>query len=235
MNSAAVKAAPAVDALGVCKRYTIGRAVLPVLRGVDLSVAPGEAVAVIGASGAGKSTLLHILGALDTPDSGAVRLFGEDIAGMGQSRRARIRASVIGFVFQSYHLLPEMDVLENVALPTMALPFTSRLRARRRAAAAELLERVGLADRIGHTPRELSGGEQQRVAIARALVNEPSVVLADEPTGNLDDETGAHVLSCLFGLARGRGRTLIVVTHSEKVAAACDRRVRLAEGRMHPA
>jgi len=236
MNSAsAARAVPAVEASGVHKSYAMARGMLTVLRGADLSVAPGETVAVLGASGAGKSTLLHILGALDSPDSGSVRLFGEDVSGMGQGRRARIRASVIGFVFQSYHLLPEMDVIENVALPAMALPFASRTRAKRRAAAAELLERVGLGDRTGHTPLELSGGEQQRVAIARALINDPSVILADEPTGNLDDETGAQVLSCLFGMARARERTLIVVTHSEKVAAACDRRVRLAEGCIHPA
>jgi lipoprotein-releasing system ATP-binding protein len=223
---------PVIEAVGVRKLYTIGRNVLEVLRGVELVVAPGESVAIVGASGAGKTTLLHILGALDHPESGVVRIRGEDTGRMSQRRRAQVRASVVGFVFQSYHLLPEMDVTENVLLPSMALPAWMRPRRSRRAWAAELLDRVGLGDRMDHTPYELSGGEQQRVAIARALMNDPAIILADEPTGNLDDRTGAQVLRCLFDLAKGSGRTMVVVTHSDRVASMCDRRLRLTEGRL---
>ncbi|MBM4149801.1 MAG: ABC transporter ATP-binding protein [Lentisphaerae bacterium] len=221
-----------VEAGGLTKRYEMGRKTIEVLRGASLSVRRGEALAVIGASGAGKSTLLHILGALDHPDEGWVRIGGELVGTLSSRRRAAIRAGVIGFVFQSYHLMPEMDVTENVMLPSMAFNGGLRWKAARRRA-AELLEQVGLGGRANHMPFELSGGEQQRVALARALMNDPEVILADEPTGNLDDETGGAVLENLFMLSRDRGRALIVVTHSETVAASCHRRTRLADGVLH--
>ncbi|MFC1498428.1 ABC transporter ATP-binding protein, partial [Verrucomicrobiota bacterium] len=219
---------PLVKAENIHKTYMIGRTSVPVLKGASIEVQPGEAVAVVGISGAGKSTLLHILGGLDKPDGlneeeqGTVLVMGENIYNAAPERRTRIRAAQIGFVFQSYHLLPEMDVLENVMLPAMALGKFARsslspLGPRKRA--LELLTAVGLADRADHTPMELSGGEQQRVALARALMNDPQVVLADEPTGNLDDGTGQQVLDCLFSLTKKRKHTLIIVTHNEKIAA----------------
>lgn len=220
----------AISAVGIQKSYLLGKTRISVLKGVDVEVMRGTSLAILGASGAGKSTLLHILGALDTPDSGTVSIFGEKVSEMGQNRRAYIRATVIGFVFQSYNLLPEMDVLENVVLPSLALPFSSRIRTNARKRALSLIEQVGLADRANHTPPELSGGEQQRVAIARALMNDPSIILADEPTGNLDDETGSQVLGYLFDLSKAMGRTLVIVTHSEKVASRCDKQIKLCEG-----
>lgn len=226
--------AAVIRAENLHKRYVIGRHTIDVLRGAALEVEAGESISVVGISGAGKSTLLHILGGLDGPDAGRVKMDGDDLYALSRARRTEVRAAKIGFVFQSYHLLPEMDVLENVLLPAMALRGVFSYAAARRRA-AELLDHVGLADRAVHTPKELSGGEQQRVALARALMNEPQVVLADEPTGNLDDGTGGQVLDALFALTRKRGHTLILVTHDEKIAWACDRRLRLAEGRLNPA
>jgi predicted ABC-type transport system involved in lysophospholipase L1 biosynthesis ATPase subunit len=219
-----------VEAIGVRKSYTVGRNTIAVLRGADLAVAPGETVAIVGKSGAGKSTLLHLLGGLDHPDAGEVRVEGRDLRAMTRRELALLRAGGLGFVFQSYHLLPEMDVLENVMLPALALRGAWRAGKRARARAESLLEAVGLTQRATHTPMELSGGEQQRVALARALMNEPRIVLADEPTGNLDEATGHQVLDLLFRLVREKRRTLIVVTHNEHVAAACHRTLKLTDG-----
>lgn len=217
------------------KTYHLGKVVIEVLRDTALTVEEGESVAIIGASGAGKSTLLHILGGLDRPDSGQVMVGRQDVYGMHATRRTQLRATDIGFVFQSYHLLPEMDLLENVVLPAMALPAWLHDASRARNRAHELLGAVGLADRARHRPMELSGGEQQRAALARALMNSPRLVLADEPTGNLDDATGDRVLDLLLALTRGKGHTLIMVTHNRRVAERCDRVLQLADGGIHTA
>jgi len=216
----------------LAKTYVMPHKTVDVLRGATLRVERGESVAVIGVSGAGKSTLLHVLGGLDRPLDGRVLLENEDLYGLTEARRAAVRARRIGFVFQSYHLLPEMTVLENVFLPALVRGGGRQGRREIRRRARDLLERVGLANRAAHMPLELSGGEQQRVALARALMNDPELVLADEPTGNLDDATGGRVLDYLFGLIRERGRTLVMVTHNHPVAAACDRVLRLEEGRL---
>ena len=206
----------ALVTIDVRKRFKIpGQKPIEVLRGVNLAVRPGEKVAIIGRSGAGKSTLLNILGGLEKPTSGTVT-----------------RPENIGFVFQSYHLMPELTVLENVLLPTMAKRFSGRalLPGASRRHAEELLAKVGLADRMHHLPAELSGGEMQRVALARALVTEPDIVLADEPTGNLDALTGAEILKILADLSAGRSVALVMVTHSPEAAAICDRVLTLSEG-----
>jgi lipoprotein-releasing system ATP-binding protein len=212
------------------KNYSIGKTSLHILKGAALEVAEGERVAIVGLSGAGKSTLLHILGGLDDPDRGSVMVNGQDVYKMSETRRTAIRSTTIGFVFQSYHLLPEMDVVENVVLPAMARMklFSPIIVARARA--MELLSVVGLEDRAGHRPMELSGGEQQRVALARALINDPRLVLADEPTGNLDAATGAQVLDSLFSLTKNRDRALVLVTHNDVIAKTCDRVLRLKDG-----
>ena len=216
-----------IEAKNLHKRYCLKKHEIEVLRGAELAVAGGESVAVVGRSGAGKSTLLHILGGIDCPDegSGAVEIAGVDIYAVSAARRTRLRAEKIGFVFQSYHLLKEMDVLENVLLPAMAIGDRDA-----KGRAMELLDEVGVADRVRHTPLELSGGEQQRVAIARAMINNPQVVLADEPTGNLDEETGHTVLEMLSRLTRERGNSLLMVTHNAAVAGACDRTLFLRDG-----
>ena len=221
---------PMIRVENIHKTYVVKKASLHVLKGVSFNVNPGEAVAVIGRSGAGKSTLLHIIGGLEKPEEGRVVFKGEDLYKATARRRTRIRATQIGFVFQSYHLFPEMDVLENVMLPAMAIGsfVSSALGPGRRA--LELLDLVGLANRADHTPMELSGGEQQRVALARALMNAPEVILADEPTGNLDEATGSQVLNYLFSLTKKRGLTLLLVTHNEKLAQSCDRILRLTDG-----
>ncbi len=219
-----------LEARNIHKTYQRRVGELRVLQGVALNVEAGEAVAIQGPSGAGKSTLLHILGGLDHPDRGSVWYKDQNLYALAERARARIRAREIGLVFQSYHLLPEMEVLENVLLPARALtPWRAPPAAAQRRA-MELLEIVGLAARSDHTPLELSGGEQQRVALARAMMNDPPLVLADEPTGNLDETTGRQILDALFALTRDRGHTLIVVTHDPRVAARCDRRLRLLEG-----
>ncbi|MFA5043144.1 MAG: ABC transporter ATP-binding protein [Kiritimatiellia bacterium] len=208
------------------KTYMLGRSAIPVLRDVSLAVRAGEVVSIIGASGSGKSTLLHILGALDQPSDGTVKFQGRDLYALSAVQRTVVRSRQIGFVFQFYHLLPELDVLENVMLPALSRNAPSGMRDR----AQSLLEAVGLAGRANHLPMELSGGEQQRAALARALMNQPDLVLADEPTGNLDSVTGAQVLEFLFALARGEGRTLILVTHNIAVARLCDRVLELKDG-----
>ncbi|NQT91706.1 MAG: ABC transporter ATP-binding protein, partial [Lentisphaerae bacterium] len=189
-------------------------------------------VAVVGASGAGKSTLLHVLGGLDRPDRGRVVLDGGDLYEMSAGRCTEVRGTRIGFVFQSYHLLPEMDVLENVMLPALARARWVPRYAAVREEAGRLLEAVGLKDRAIHRPMELSGGEQQRVALARALMNDPDLVLADEPTGNLDHDTGRQVLDMLFSLAREKNRSLVLVTHDVALAASCDRVLHLVDGKL---
>jgi lipoprotein-releasing system ATP-binding protein len=218
---------PFLVASDLHKSYALNRRQLEVLRGVSLRVMRGEFVALRGASGAGKSTLLHLLGGLDTPDRGTVSLDGRALADYGDAELCRIRNLQIGFIFQAYHLFPELDALENVSLAArMARTGVTVAAARAR----DLLQRVGLGERLNHRPGELSGGEQQRVAIARALVNEPSLILADEPTGNLDSRTGEEILQLLCDLRRERDATLIIATHDARVAAAAPRVVELADG-----
>ncbi len=220
-----------IEASGLWKSYQMQHARIEVLQGAGLTVAAGEVVAVVGRNGAGKSTLLHILGGLDCPEQGQVKLAGHDLYTLPPSRRCRLRSELLGFVFQSYHLLPELDVVENVMLPGMALArHGTRPELRRRA--VDLLTRVGLGERTAHMPQELSGGEQQRAAIARALLTGPQIILADEPTGNLDAQTGDSVLDSLFALARERGHALVMVTHSHAVAGRCDRTLLLEEGQL---
>lgn len=215
-------------AVNLHKTYTLHRKQINVLRGANLSTVPGESVAIIGRSGSGKSTLMHVLGGLDKPAQGQVLIAGHDLYKLSARRRTRLCAAQIGFVFQAYHLLPEMDITENVMLPAMALGKLSRKEMRLRAEA--LLERVGLKDRLNHTPQELSGGEQQRAAIARALMNEPPLILADEPTGNLDATTGDAVLDLLFELTKERNTVLVMVTHNPETAARCSRTLVLTDG-----
>jgi lipoprotein-releasing system ATP-binding protein len=222
-------------AVGLEKSYQKGKLQVPVLRGVDLEAERGEFVAIVGASGSGKSTLLHVLGLLDVPDAGEVWLDGQRIDRLSERPRDRLRNRTFGFIFQFYHLLPELSALENVMAPLFIRHgLVSYLRHRHalRAEAATMLERVGLGHRLEHRPSELSGGEMQRAAIARALAAAPEILLADEPTGNLDAGTGQDVLELLRDLNRERGLTMMMVTHDPNVAQQADRVVRLVEGRM---
>jgi ABC-type lipoprotein export system ATPase subunit len=221
-----------LEAQDVHKSYRMGQTQVRVLKGVNLKIRAGEFTAVIGASGSGKSTLLHILGALDRTDKGTVRFRGNDLAAQSGRRLNRFRNRTVGFVFQFYHLLDELNVLENVLLPKMAgKSFIGWLMCRRAAKnrAKELLGQFGLSQRIRHKPYQLSGGERQRVAIARALMNEPEILLADEPTGNLDSKTGNGILEVLERL-NGSGQTIVIVTHDERIAARAGRVIRLADG-----
>ncbi|MDD3276652.1 MAG: ABC transporter ATP-binding protein, partial [Kiritimatiellales bacterium] len=210
------------------KTYHIGKRSVEVLHGVSLTINRGETVSIMGASGAGKSTLMHILGGLDRPDAGEVFFEDTSLVTMSPARRTAFRAKRCGFIFQSYHLLPELDVRQNVILPSMAVGGGRNVKAR----AEELLEKVGLTGRMDHRPMELSGGEQQRVAIARALMNDPDLILADEPTGNLDSHTGENILNNLFDLAQSANRTLIIVTHNDEVARRCQRELILKDGKL---
>ena len=221
-------AAPLISARAVHKTYQLGKRSLEVLRGVDLDLERGGFVALRGASGAGKSTLLHLLGGLDTPTQGEVRMSGAPLSDLSRLELARLRNRRVGFIFQSYHLLPELDALENVCLPArMARLSPDEAESRGR----ELLRRVGLAERIEHRPYELSGGEQQRVAIARALINQPELILADEPTGNLDSHTGQEIIELLCALRQERQTTLVIATHDAGVAARAPRVLELTDGR----
>jgi putative ABC transport system ATP-binding protein len=214
-----------VQALG--KSVPNGSTGLTILDDVSFDVYAGEAVAIVGVSGSGKSTLLGLLAGLDTPTAGQVRIDGHDLFSLSEDGRAAFRARMLGFVFQSFQLLPAMTALENVMLP---LELGAHREARK--AAAVMLERVGLSERLHHYPKQLSGGEQQRVAIARAFVTRPALLLADEPTGNLDAATGKHVADLMFELNRERGTTLVLVTHDEALSARCNRILRLAGGRL---
>ena len=216
-------------ARGLTKRVSLPDRELTILEDVSFSIADADAVAIVGASGSGKSTLLSLLAGLDTPSSGDVELGGRSLGGLDEDGRARLRGELVGFVFQSFQLLPSLTALENVMLP---LELAGRADAETEA--RSILGRVGLGDRLGHYPRQLSGGEQQRVAIARAFVTRPKVLFADEPTGNLDTTTGVQVADLLFGLNRDAGTTLVLVTHDERLAARCHRVIRLAGGRMVP-
>jgi lipoprotein-releasing system ATP-binding protein len=218
-----------IEARALRKIYKNGAKELEVLKGIDLKVGRSEVLAVLGPSGAGKSTLLHLLGGLDSPTAGEVMIDGADIYALGDRERARIRNRKIGFVFQFYHLLPEFDALENVMLPLLIKGGDGRdLRER----AAGLLRSVGLGERMSHKPGQLSGGEQQRVAIARALINEPELLLCDEPTGNLDSESGENIIELLWELNKSRKMTLIIVTHDAQIAKAAQRVLHIRDGKI---
>jgi lipoprotein-releasing system ATP-binding protein len=223
---------PLIEARGVDKSYVVGTTRLPVLRQLDLVVEPGEMIAVVGASGVGKSTLLHVLGGLDAIDGGLVRISDVDLATMKPAELTAYRNTHVGFVFQFHHLLPEFSALENAEMP---IRIARRSPAEARAMASALLGRVGLAERLDHRPSMLSGGEQQRVAVARALVMQPALVLADEPTGDLDETTGDALHDLFREMHRERGLTSVIATHNPRLAASCDRILRLEAGRLVPA
>jgi putative ABC transport system ATP-binding protein len=217
-----------IELVEVTKVYDMGAELVHALRGVDLAIERGEYVAIMGSSGSGKSTLMNLLGCLDTPTSGSYRLNGEEVRGRSDQELARIRNREIGFVFQTFNLLPRTDALHNVELP---LVYAGMPRRERRERAAEALAMVGLADRMTHQPNELSGGQRQRVAIARALVNQPSILLADEPTGNLDTTTSTEIMA-LFDRLATAGNTVILVTHEPDIAEHAGRRIVLRDGRV---
>jgi ABC-type lipoprotein export system ATPase subunit len=216
-----------LSARGLKKTYAIGKRTLEVLRGVDVEISRGDFLALRGASGAGKSTLLHLIGGLDTPNAGEIFFAGENLSRFSERRLTDFRNRRVGFVFQSYHLLPELTALENVCLPGRIARLSAGAVTQR---ATELLARVGLAERVDHKPSELSGGEQQRVAIARALINEPILLLADEPTGNLDSHTGSEIMELLKSLRTEKQTTLVIATHDSKVAALAPRVIELVDG-----
>jgi lipoprotein-releasing system ATP-binding protein len=223
---------PFLTANAVEKSYDVGTSRLPVLKGLDVTLEKGEMVAVVGASGVGKSTLLHVLGGLDAADAGTVRLGDTDLTALSDAEVVAFRNRNVGFVFQFHHLLPEFTALENAEMPMRIARWGA---AERRARAEELLTRVGLGGRLEHRPGMLSGGEQQRVAIARALVMHPAILLADEPTGDLDEHTAETLHELLREMHKERGLTSLIATHNPKLAAACDRVLRLADGRLAPA
>jgi lipoprotein-releasing system ATP-binding protein len=223
---------PFIEVTSLNKRYRVGAADIHVLRDLQLTVEAGEMVAIVGASGVGKSTLLHLLGGLDRADSGRVVVDGRDLAALGDDELVAFRNAKVGFVFQFHHLLPEFSALENAEMP---MRIARRGIPDARAAAAALLSRVGLAERLGHRPSMLSGGEQQRVAVARALVMRPALVLADEPTGDLDEATGDTLHALFREMHREQGLTSVIATHNPRLAALCDRVLRLEAGALVPA
>jgi lipoprotein-releasing system ATP-binding protein len=218
-----------LSARGLKKTYIMGKRSLEVLRGVDIEIARGDFVALRGASGTGKSTLLHLLGGLDTPNAGEIFFDGQNVSHFSDSELTHFRNRRVGFVFQAYHLLPELTALENVCLPARVARLSAGAAVQR---AGQLLTRVGLQGRLDHKPSELSGGEQQRVAIARALINEPELLLADEPTGNLDSHTGSEIIELLKSLRPEKQMTLIIATHDSKVAASAPRVIELVDGQI---
>ncbi len=224
----APRAAPAASVADVCKTYRMGALAVEVLHGVSLDFYGSDYISIMGPSGCGKSTLMNILGCLDRPTSGTYRLGGEDTSRLGDNELSLIRGARLGFIFQSYNLIQQLDVLENIELPLFYQGFSQ---ADSHRAARRLAERVGLADRVRHKPFELSGGQQQRVAIARALAMDPLIILADEPTGNLDSRSGMEILD-LFDELHEAGKTLIMVTHSDELAERTSRRIRLLDGRV---
>lgn len=218
---------PLLSARNVHKTYLMGKRSLEVLRGIDLEISAGEFVALKGASGAGKSTLLHLLGGLDLPNQGEVHFAGHNLGALSNRKLVQLRNTRVGLIFQAYHLLPELSALENVCLPAR---MSRRDPAETRERAIMLLGQVGLGQRLEHRPYELSGGEQQRVALARALINQPDLILADEPTGNLDSVTGQEILDLLLNLRTDRNTTLVIATHDSKVAATAPRVIQLTDG-----
>ncbi|GLV12734.1 ABC transporter ATP-binding protein [Alicyclobacillus hesperidum] len=215
-----------IELSGVCKAYKVGDEPLTVLHGIDLRIEEGEFVSIMGPSGSGKSTLMHIIGCLDTPSAGEYRLCGTSVGGLSARDLAVLRNRTIGFVFQNFHLLPRITAVRNVELPLL---YAGVSRAQRRSRALELLARVGMEDRAQHLPTALSGGQKQRVAIARALANDPALILADEPTGALDQRTGLEIIELLREL-HSAGRTIVVITHDPTVAAAADRTIYIVDG-----
>ena len=220
-----------LEAVGIYKSYRTANTTLHVLKGIDVHIADGEIVSMVGPSGAGKSTLLHILGGLDVPEKGTVTLQGEDIYGLGDAQRAKVRNSKIGFIFQFYHLLPEFTALENVLLPAL-IKSDERNSARLESKGKALLKQVGLEKRAAHKPSQLSGGEQQRVAIARALINQPAIIFCDEPTGNLDSQTGKEIIGFLKDLNAQNNQTFVIVTHDQEIARLSHRTIHIQDGRL---
>lgn len=223
--------APSLEAVGLWKKYHDGSRELTVLRGTDLRVMPGEIVSIVGTSGAGKSTLLHVLGVLDQPDDGTVSIAGQNLSNLNRRQLASVRNQHIGFIFQFHHLLAEFTALENVMAPAL---IARRPEEEVRSQATQLLARLGLEERLTHRPSQLSGGEQQRVALARSIMNRPAVIMADEPTGNLDAATAETVIELLWEEVRNEGRSLILVTHDPDIASRADRALRLKDGILIP-